>query len=233
MHKNLIMKNLIKLQVLVVILLYSIQLFGQKECKVLLPNISEEYIGGCKNGLAHGNGIARGVDEYEGHFRKGLPHGEGTYKWKNGDVYKGNWKKGKRNGKGVFSFGNEGQLQVKQGIWRNDEYVGEEKKVPYTIGHILNLERYSVKRLGDGNKVMLLFYYMGKTGRLPDDLNFRMETGMSKIQGHSVGYEDVAFPAKVIITYSVPDKLGRGLMIPIRFEITINEPGNWEIKHYN
>lgn len=227
------MKTIVKYSAAIIILLFTLDGFGQDSCKVLLSNISDVYVGGCKNGLAHGDGIARGIDEYEGQFKKGLPHGVGTYKWKNGDIYKGKWRKGMKHGKGVFSFGNEGQLQVMSGIWKNDEYIGKEKTIPYTQGHIMNLERFSVNRLGDGNKVMLLFYYMGKTGQLPDDLIFRMESGMSKQQGHSVGYEDVIFPAKILITYSVPDKLGRGLMIPIRFEITINEPGNWEIKHYN
>ena len=69
-------------------------LFGQSECKVLKDEISIEYKGDCKDGLAHGQGEATGIDHYKGSFKKGFPHGEGTYKWYTGESYEGQWKKG-------------------------------------------------------------------------------------------------------------------------------------------
>jgi hypothetical protein len=59
----------------------------QNDCKVLKPEISDSYSGGCKNGLAEGKGVARGIDYYEGQFNKGMPAGKGTYYWADGTYY--------------------------------------------------------------------------------------------------------------------------------------------------
>jgi len=40
-------------------------LMAQKACKVLTPEIAEKHTGKCKNGFAHGNGIAEGKNRYE------------------------------------------------------------------------------------------------------------------------------------------------------------------------
>ena len=61
-------------------------------CKVLVDALSDKYEGRCKKGLAHGKGIATGIDTCEGKFKNGFPHGQGVYTWKNSDVYDGNWK---------------------------------------------------------------------------------------------------------------------------------------------
>ena len=50
-----------------------------KECKVMLASINESYDGFCKNGLAHGEGVASGLHKYEGKFSAGFPDGEGIY----------------------------------------------------------------------------------------------------------------------------------------------------------
>jgi hypothetical protein len=36
------------------------------------------YIGGCKNGLANGNGEANGAYHYKGAFKDGMPNGTGS-----------------------------------------------------------------------------------------------------------------------------------------------------------
>ena len=51
----------------------------EESCKVLISEISEKYEGDCKNGLAHGTGVAKGIDLYEGRFKKGIPNGKGKY----------------------------------------------------------------------------------------------------------------------------------------------------------
>ena len=71
---------------LIIVLLSGSLIYAQQgNCRVLLPAISGEYSGGCKNGRAHGKGKARGTDTYEGRFIKGLPSGNATYTW--GDGY--------------------------------------------------------------------------------------------------------------------------------------------------
>lgn len=206
---------------------------AQEKCKVLNPGIDKTYNGKCRNGLAHGNGLDEGNDRYEGRFKNGLPHGKGVCTWGNRDVYIGSWRKGKQHGSGVFTYHEEGKLKVTKGIWREGKYIREVKASSYTIGHITNLERYSLKRLGEGNKVMVRFLYMGRNGRVPLDFDFKMQSGVTKTEGLNTGYEEVSFPAKLIIQYTVPDKLGQGLRIRVRFELEIIEPGSWEISLYN
>jgi len=77
------------------------QMYAQKDCKVLYDGINESYSGSCKKGLAHGKGLAKGIDIYQGNFKKGLPHGQGMYTYSEGDSYSGSWKEGERNGFGT------------------------------------------------------------------------------------------------------------------------------------
>lgn len=91
----------INISVLIIMFFLAIGLRAQQnDCKVLLESISGTYEGKCKNGLAHGKGIAQGTDRYEGTFVKGLPSGRGVYKWADGSFYDGEWKDGKKEGKG-------------------------------------------------------------------------------------------------------------------------------------
>ena len=78
--------------------------FAQDDCKVLIDKLSGQYDGGCKKGLADGQGTAKGEDNYVGAFKKGLPHGTGTYTWANGDVYNGEFKKGLKDGQGKMTI---------------------------------------------------------------------------------------------------------------------------------
>jgi len=50
-----------------------------RPCKVSLASIANEYTGDCKNGLANGQGTAKGIHRYVGNFKEGLPDGNGTY----------------------------------------------------------------------------------------------------------------------------------------------------------
>ena len=84
---------------LFLIMLSGNLIYGQEsDCKVILPRLSGTYKGECKNGFAHGNGLAQGIDRYEGEFRKGMPEGRGVYRWSDGTFYDGSWKKGLREG---------------------------------------------------------------------------------------------------------------------------------------
>ncbi|KAB2312220.1 hypothetical protein F8A87_05830 [Betaproteobacteria bacterium SCN2] len=100
-------------------------------CVVRDVNISAEYSGECKDGLAQGKGVAKGRDKYEGSFAKGLPHGSGIYTWNhtgNGAVWDGQFYRGERSGLGTLSvdMGNkDAQLEYikKDGALEGNKYV--------------------------------------------------------------------------------------------------------------
>lgn len=92
------------------------------ECKVLDADISGSYSGGCKDGLANGEGVAKGKDEYRGVFVNGKPHGKGTYTSRNGDKYVGDFVDGIQYGKGAQTS-NDGYKY--EGDWVNGKYYGK------------------------------------------------------------------------------------------------------------
>lgn len=121
---------------------------GQKSlgsnCKVNDPDISGDYSGGCKDGLAHGEGVAKGRDEYRGTFHRGDAHGFGVYSWGDSskwatERYEGWHFSGARSGYGVdsidensdhvdievykFEGTREGGRLVTRGIWLDHHLV--------------------------------------------------------------------------------------------------------------
>ena len=90
--------------------------YAQDSCKVLMPQISAKYEGGCKQGLANGKGYASGIDIYEGRFKDGLPHGKGIYTWANGNTYNGFFRNGLKHGEGTYKYKKNGADSVLNGI---------------------------------------------------------------------------------------------------------------------
>jgi hypothetical protein len=88
------------------------------DCKVFDPELQDFYQGGCRNGLAHGKGYARGTAEYEGGFRKGLKHGKGVKTWPWGDRYEGGFLADRKHGKGMYLWGPSSP-------WAGERYVGD------------------------------------------------------------------------------------------------------------
>jgi len=90
------------------------------QCQVLDPALQRFYQGGCRQGKAHGQGVAYGADGalYQGQFKDGLASGYGVKLYANGDAYAGEWRQGYRHGYGVYEYG-------EQSPWRGDKYVGD------------------------------------------------------------------------------------------------------------
>ena len=191
--------------------------YGQEKnsCTVLDNENSGSYIGQCKNGLADGYGVYEYMDGmyvFEGKFKKGLKHGEGQ----------------------LFSFINGEKKLIKEGVWKKSKYLGDKSKPrvsSYKIQKRVNIDRYSVRRVGEGNKVKFNFVQNGSRNNI-EDLTLTGDSGIlfssSYNQSLNEGFDNVKFPFKCAVTYKTLSKLKFQTFI-VRFEILINEPGVWEI----
>jgi len=196
----------------------------QNDCRVLLESISGTYTGKCKNGLAHGKGIAQGIDYYEGTFVKGLPSGKGLYRWKDGSYYDGEWENGKKEGKGKLVQNDSGM----SGYWKNDEYIGEELIPAYKITRSTNIARATFKRSGAIEGVRILLLQAGSDNIAIENLSIVSSSGSEYRSGRMYGIQNVFFPLDVKVQYLTWNKMRTG-KIEVIFEFTINEPGAWEL----
>jgi hypothetical protein len=207
-------------------------LFSQEECLVLKPQISSKYEGDCKNGLAHGKGVASGLDRYEGQFKKGLPNGMGTYYWSNGDRYKGDFFEGFRHGEGSFTFKSNGSDTTIAGIWEKDEYKGPKPDKPKVI-YMTGVDRYSFKRSSDiKNRVLIDIYQNGVRNLGLENFLMVSSSGYETRLGESVGYDNVTFPVTIKVNYTTWNKM-RSSRVYVIFEFRIFEAGDWGVDIHN
>ncbi len=210
----------------------TLNLSGQQPCQVLLETIDEHYEGDCRRGLAHGEGKARGGDSYVGDFKKGLPHGEGVYTWANGDMYVGSFKKGVKEGQGVLT---EADGSVHRGYWKDDKYVGEDKKPYELISQNPRVNRVHFRR-GDEipHHVDFRFTYLGRPVRAR---NLNVQNGFGVLINESDYIKTVEvyqFPFMGEITVEVESAPDDTKGMPRQWwtaNITfkINQPGKWVI----
>lgn len=86
-------------------------------CRVMDPELVGQYVGGCRDGLADGDGTAKGASVYQGQFKEGRKQGRGVKVLANGDHYEGEFKEDKRHGKGAYVWG-------PRSPWAGDRYEG-------------------------------------------------------------------------------------------------------------
>lgn len=206
--------------------------FAQTDCKVLKPEIAENYTGKCKKGYAHGKGIASGIDNYEGMFRNGLPDGQGTYVWASGETYTGDWKEGKRDGDGIFTYTMDGEEAIMAGIWEEDQYVGEKPPNPRVL-YSSNVDRYSFRHTGDiKDRVLVDLYQNGSRNTNVENYLLATSSGYETSLGHSRGYEAIEFPVIIKVSYTTYNKL-KTFKYNAVFEFEISEPGDWRVELQN
>lgn len=196
------------------------------DCRVLLYRISGSYEGGCKNGFAHGKGVAIGIDQYEGKFKKGLPNGTGTYTWENGNVYTGDWKSGKRSGIGTLYSASNGE-QVR-GFWENNDFVKEIEIPEFRIVTQHNVQSVTVKKVGDmSDRVTIKLKRDGQVKSNQVDLDIVVSSGnLSKSQYFI--YKFVVFPWSCNISFKSITRFSSD-PINCKVEVEIDKPGEWEI----
>jgi hypothetical protein len=195
------------------------------DCKVVKPEISGTYSGGCRNGLAQGKGIAQGTDRYEGQFSKGLPEGRGKYTWAGGVYYDGQWKSGMRDGKGKMVYPDS----VVTGYWKADKYVGKKLIPPYKIVSSLSVSRYTFSKTAERNfGVKIRIMQGGHDNVSIEDFSMAYDTGSEYRNGNYYGIENVSFPLSVKIKYRSWNYLMTS-QYNVIFEFVINEPGSWDV----
>lgn len=205
---------------------------GQENCRVLKSGISETYTGGCKKGLAHGQGSATGIDRYEGQFRNGLPDGTGTYTWENGDIYTGEWKEGKRQGIGKYTFLANEKTTVQEGQWVDDKYTGPVIPKPLVLSKE-GIDRFTFRKNGNvRNRVLIDIFQNGTRNTSVSDLLISSSSGYESKLVSSIGYDDVTYPVTIKLIYNTQNKF-KTAIIYVKFEFKIYEPGDWIVEVHN
>lgn len=197
----------------------------QTDCKVLKPEISDSYTGGCKNGLANGKGEARGIDYYEGQFDKGMPSGKGTYKWADGTYYEGHWENGNRDGTGRMVY----KDSTVTGYWKDDIYAGKKLIPPYEVLRTMSVSRSNIiKSVGAVDEVKIRILQGGSDNRTVTNLSITSSSGDEFRTDNVYGLEKVVFPLDVKVRYTSRTQFGTA-QFNVIFDFRINEPGVWEV----
>ncbi len=222
------MKNILFLVSLPLFFSVTFSAYAQDSCKVLKPEIAAKYQGGCKQGLASGKGIASGIDAYEGRFKDGLPDGKGMYTWANGNTYNGIFRNGVKHGEGIYKYKKNGVDSILNGIWENDIFIKKITPPAYMVNISRDLDRYSISKIREGNKVSLKLQQMGMQNADVSDFTFFADNGSYQAVGNTYTYSQVIFPILIKINYTTKNKLKTSDINPV-LEVIINEPGEWEI----
>ncbi len=199
------------------------------KCKVLIENISEHYEGNCKNGLAHGKGIAKGIDVYSGRFKKGLPNGYGKYIWKNGCYYQGLWVKGKKNGRGLM-YDSSTKKETK-GIWKDDKFIREIKERPYEIIRQSGITGVSIyeRTTATPGSIEIVFLRDGNESKSARDLILDSSSGIQKNSSYFTGFENVIFPFEGYVKFKAPSRFNT-VMVDYELRFKINkDSSSWKV----
>ena len=221
-NRNITLSGIIACMIMVT----GIPAFSQETvCKVTIEGISEIYSGECKNGLAHGKGIAQGTDHYEGHFIRGKPEGKGRYTWADGSYYEGQWKEGLREGKGKMVKGDS----ILTGYWVAGKYAGEKLEAPYKILSILSVTRYTINKVSnEGHELRIKIVQGGMDNTTIEELSMTYDSGSEFKMGNTLGLQNINFPVEVKMRYRTWNQL-HTTQYEVVFEFRILQPGTWNV----
>ena len=197
----------------------------QSGCRVTIAEISGSYSGGCKNGLAHGRGIAWGIDCYDGQFFKGMPDGKGIYKWANGTYFEGQWENGMKEGYGKMVYGDS----VVTGYWKRDKYQGTKLIPSFTIVNSRSVSRSTITKSVDTvNGVRIKILQGGIDNTTIEDFSLAYDSGGEYRMANTYGIQNTSVPLHVKVTYLTWNQL-HSVQYEVLFEFTVNDPGTWDV----
>lgn len=196
-------------------------------CKVLLSEISGEYVGKCINGLADGKGIAKGIDTYRGMFKKGLPEGKGEYIYQNGNSFTGNFSHGQKHGMGKFIYFINGKENVQKGYWSNGEYAGVSKPDEfYRVTNMSGIEHYSIKKVeGYENQITISFEAV-MVRNVPEDLEITISSGELVKENKNYSAYHYSLPVNCSMQFVIRTAMGIRLC---NFSFDILAPGKYVV----
>ena len=190
-----------------------------------------QYLGSWKEGKYHGEGkYISDEGTFEGTFKNDKPNGKGTFSYSSGDVYAGDWKEGLKHGEGKLMYA-QGD-SIKDGMWEEDIYIGPKPKNPYVVLRRVGIDRFSAKRMGDGNRVVIKIYQNGVPQRILEEFRISGSSGHRVEFAHSGGFDDIKFPFTCGLGYVVQNKLRTGKN-RVSIEFKINQPGDWAVSLHN
>jgi hypothetical protein len=170
-------------------------------CRVRDPELQLSYTGGCRDGLAQGQGVARGAGGawYRGGFEAGRKSGAGVKLYPNGDGYAGEWANDRRNGQGRYEYGPRSPWRgdVYQGGWRDDQREGRGTYIFFPSG-----DRYTA------------WWHQGRTDELASPTLIRRQRAVAAL-APVLGRPGVAV-CSVTTQGAAPDRLARGVVVAVR-----------------
>ena len=212
---------------------------AQHKCKVLVESLNVQYTGKCKKGLAHGEGVAKGVDIYNGNFKKGYPHGFGVYSYANGSNFIGHYKNGLKDGYGLLNkIGESGHLVQHYGLWVADSLVVEND----TKALLKVKERKGIKLIDPRvnrdvnvkNQVWINFQVDGVTDKTVVMSKAEITSGKvldtnNRTLGTVVAFDDIEeFPVTFRLKYQIRQKTHFEMKDCVA-EVMLFTRGRWEI----
>lgn len=211
-------------------------------CKVLSLNINTYYKGECKNGLADGQGEARGRHRYNGSFKFGKPDGYGIYYYDDNTYYAGYFLEGQREGKGETHYLDNGKPDsIIKGYWSGNEFRGK-KYVTYSFNGATRLDRYEIKATPESGRTITfeLATTSGSPTGIPTDFSnspgyvlrlvqleaahaaVRLQSSIDRASRSYVIYDIDAFPVTLFGTLSNGDN----------FTLELYKPAKWNVRFY-
>lgn len=214
--------------------------FSQSECKVTMNDLVGSYKGECKNGLANGDGEARGGHYYKGSFKNGKPDGSGIFYYSDSVFFDGSFQDGIKEGKGEMHYKKKNQEDsVIKGYWSGDEYRGS-KYTTYSFsttetfdnidispskvkGNLVTIEVSTTSGIPTGNPSP------NYTGAVLSIANVISPTGsifkITRIDGaykSSLSIEMLEFPCQLFGTLSNGNT----------FSLDLYKAANWKVRFY-
>lgn len=212
-------------------------------CKVLVLNIGVSYKGECKDGLADGQGEARGRHRYNGLFKFGKPNGYGIYYYDDSTYHAGNFLEGQKEGKGEMHFMHQGKPDSTiKGYWSGNEFRGK-KYITYAFNGASRFDRYDISPTPESGRTITfdISTTSGSPSGYPSD--FQGQPGyVLMLEDLSAGnnviirqLSEVNTPTKTHVTYDIsafPVVLYGKLSNGDNFQLDLYKPAKWTVKFY-